>query len=102
MAYSLKQAGEATGKTMTTIQTGKISAKKSEMGEWEVEPAELHRVYAPVTSGITPTVTLDAAETSVAIMLLRAELAAKDERLDLLQEECDRERRQLYWRKIGS
>src|SRR5205085_12420762 len=55
----------------------------------------LHRVYAPVAEGVTPTVTPDAAETSVAIMLLRAELAAKDERLDLLQEERERERRQL-------
>jgi hypothetical protein len=35
----------------------------------------------PVTQGVTPTVTPDAEETSVGIMLLRAELAAKDERL---------------------
>src|SRR3954452_3352126 len=99
MAYSLKQAADATGRTKPTIlraiQTGKISATKSAMGEWEIEPAELHRVYPPVAAGVTPTVTPDAAETSVAIMLLRAELAAKDERLDLLQEERERERRQL-------
>src|SRR3954452_16463299 len=99
MAYSLKQAADATGRTkpsvLRAIQTGKISGKKNEMGEWEIDPAELHRVYPPVAAGVTPTVTPDAAETSVAIMLLRAELAAKDERLDLLQEERERERRQL-------
>jgi septal ring factor EnvC (AmiA/AmiB activator) len=99
MAFSLKQAADATGRTKPTvlraIQTGTISAKKSAVGEWEIELAELHRVYRPVAAGITPTVTPDAAETSVEIMLLRAELAAKDERLNLLQEERDRERRQL-------
>src|SRR3982750_3758898 len=61
MAYSLKQAAEATGRTKPTIlraiQTGKISAKKTEMGEWEIEPAELHRVYPPVADGVTPTAT---------------------------------------------
>src|SRR3954454_2739548 len=99
MAYSLKQAADATGRTKPTvlraIQTGKISARKNEMGEWEIEPAELHRVYPPVAAGVTPTVTPGAAETSVESMLLRAELAAKDERLHLLQEERERERRQL-------
>src|SRR3954454_13955697 len=104
MAYSLKQAADATGRTKPTIlraiQTGKISATKSAMGEWEIDPAELHRGYRPVAAGVTPTVTPDAAETFVAIMLLRAELAAKDERLDLLQEERERERRQLTERII--
>jgi hypothetical protein len=99
MPYSLKQAADATGRTKPTIlraiKTGKISAKKTEMGEWEIDPTELHRVYPPVTHGVTPTATPDAAETSIAIMLLRSELAAKDERLDLLQEERERERRQL-------
>jgi predicted RNase H-like nuclease (RuvC/YqgF family) len=99
MPYSLKQAADATGRTkpaiLRAVQTGKISARKSEMGEWEIEPADLHRVYRPVTRGVTSTVTLDAPDTSVEIMLLRAELAAKDERLDLLQEERERERRQL-------
>src|SRR5689334_9294206 len=63
MAYSLKQAADATGRTrsalLRAIQTGKVSAKKTEMGEWEIEPAELHRVYPPVTSRVTRTVTSD-------------------------------------------
>jgi hypothetical protein len=52
MPYSLKQAADATGRTkpalLRAIQTGKISAKKNEMREWEIDPAELHRVYPPV------------------------------------------------------
>ena len=74
MAYSLKQAADAMGRTKPTllraIQTGKISAKKTEMGEWEIEPAELHRVYPPVAQGVTPTVTPDA-EVTVELLLLR-------------------------------
>src|SRR3954452_18883771 len=80
MTYSLKQAGEATGRTKPTIlraiKTGKISAKKNEMGEWEIEPAELHRVYPPVTEGITRTDTPDNEESAVELLLLREALAA--------------------------
>lgn len=52
MSYSLKQAAGATGKTKTTIlraiQTGKLSATKDAMGAWQLDPAELHRVYPPI------------------------------------------------------
>src|SRR4051794_7020939 len=98
MTYSLKQAGEATGRTKPTIlraiQTGKISAKKNEMGEWEVEPSELYRVYPPVAEGVTRTDTPDA-EATTALLLLRQEFAAQAERLTALKEERERERRQL-------
>jgi excisionase family DNA binding protein len=53
MAYSLKEAAEAVGKSKPTIlraiQSGKISAKKDDHGEWLIEPAELHRVYEPAS-----------------------------------------------------
>jgi hypothetical protein len=53
MAYSLKQAADAVGKTRPTIlraiQSHKISAQKDANGQWQIEPAELHRVYAPAT-----------------------------------------------------
>src|SRR3954452_10652322 len=87
MAYSLKQAGEATGRTKPTIlraiQTGKISTKKNEMGEWEVEPAELHRVYPPIAEGVTRTDTPDA-EATTTLLLLRQVFAAQAERLTAL------------------
>jgi len=58
MPYTLKQAAGATGKSKPTIlraiQTGKISARKDVNGEWEIDPAELHRVYDPVTVSGTP------------------------------------------------
>jgi septal ring factor EnvC (AmiA/AmiB activator) len=57
-------------------------------------PAELHRVYPPVAQGVTSTVTSDE-EVTVELLLLRQELAAKEERVTALQEERERERRQL-------
>ena len=52
MFYSLAAAATATGLTRTTIlkaiKDGKIFAIKDALGEWSVEPAELHRVFAPV------------------------------------------------------
>jgi len=98
MPYSLKQTADASGRTKRTIlraiQTGKVSVRKSEMGKWEIEPAELHYVFPPVTQGITRTVTPDA-EVTVELRLLRQELVAQSERLTAVQEERERERRQL-------
>jgi hypothetical protein len=52
MPYSLAEAAAATGMNKTSIlraiKSGKISGSKDEHGQWWVEPAELHRVYAPV------------------------------------------------------
>ena|SRR5436190_2406864 len=52
MPYSLHQAATATGLNKSTvlraIKAGKIAASRKEHGEWQLEPAELHRVYPPV------------------------------------------------------
>ena len=49
MKYSLSEAAKATGKNKTTIQraikNGKISAHKGDSGSYEIDPAELHRVF---------------------------------------------------------
>ena len=55
MAYTLKQAAIASGKSKPTvlraIQTGKISATRDETaGSWLIDPAELHRVYPPIAA----------------------------------------------------
>ena len=54
MKYSLSDAAEATGKNKTTIQraikNGKISARKGASGAYEIDPAELHRVFSPATA----------------------------------------------------
>ena len=49
MAYTLGEAAKATGKSKATIskaiKTGRISASKNETGAYNIDPAELHRVY---------------------------------------------------------
>ena len=52
--YSVKQAAEATGKTKPTIlraiQANRIAARKDEHGRWQIDPAELDRVYRPTVA----------------------------------------------------
>jgi len=57
MGYTLREAAEATGKEPSTIQRaikkGKLSAPLGESGSYDIDPAELHRVYPPVASNDT-------------------------------------------------
>lgn len=100
MPYSIKQAAEATGKTKPTIlraiQKNKISAKKDAHGEWEIDPAELHRVYPPVSENTSAHTDADGINVSREIELLREMLADKDKQIDSLSrrlESMDEERR---------
>ena len=49
MGYTLGEAARATGLNKTTvlkaIRRGVISATKDDLGQWCIEPCELHRVY---------------------------------------------------------
>jgi hypothetical protein len=50
--YSVAAVAAATGLSKTAvlraIQMGRISGTKNEINEWQVDPAELHRLYAPI------------------------------------------------------
>ena len=52
MPYTLGQAAKATGKQKSTIleaiRNGRISAAKDDLGRYQIDPAELHRVYPPI------------------------------------------------------
>jgi hypothetical protein len=54
MHHTLGTAAAATGLNKSTIlraiKAGKISAARNEHGEWQIDPAELHRVYPPVAA----------------------------------------------------
>ena len=58
MSYTLGQAAKATGKSKTTIQRsiakGRISAKKDASGVYQIDPSELHRVFAPISPDTVP------------------------------------------------
>jgi hypothetical protein len=102
MPYSLKQAATATGKSKPTIlraiQTGKISAEKDAQGEWQIEPAELHRVYPPVPerNGSDEPERNDTQQedSPIETALLRAEVQQMRERFASIDIDRERERRE--------
>jgi hypothetical protein len=51
MGYTLGQAAKACGMSKTSIfrsiKAGRISAARDELGQWAIEPCELHRVHPP-------------------------------------------------------
>jgi len=53
MKYTAGQAAKATGVATATItralKSGKISGQKDNNGAWMIDPAELHRVFPPVS-----------------------------------------------------
>jgi len=53
MGYTLGQAAKACGMSKTSvlrsIKAGRISAGRDELGQWAIEPCELHRVYPALT-----------------------------------------------------
>lgn len=53
MPYTLGQAAKATGKQKSTIldaiRGGRLSAIRDDKNQWQIDPAELFRVYPPNT-----------------------------------------------------
>ncbi|SFG83954.1 hypothetical protein [Jannaschia rubra] len=51
MKYTLGEAAKATGKAKSTIlraiKNGTVSASKGPKGSYQIDPAELHRVFEP-------------------------------------------------------
>jgi hypothetical protein len=108
MPYSLKEAADATGRQKTTIlraiQRGKISATKDAHGEWEIDPAEIHRVYEPATTASAALSKIERLHASInstegdatqrEIALLREMLADKNAVIEDLREDRDRWRTQ--------
>jgi hypothetical protein len=58
MSLSAKQAAEQVGLSkqgiIKAIKQGKLSATKDDNGEWQIDPAELFRVYQPAVHGLPP------------------------------------------------
>lgn len=89
MQYSANQAAEATGKNVATItraiKSGKLSATKDTSGAWQIDGAELSRVYPLRAQSLqTPTMQKDAnppkRDNFTDANALREELAALRER----------------------
>lgn len=99
MSYTLGQAAQATGKSKMTIQRvikkGVISANKAESGEWEIDPAELHRIFPLITKSDTPDRLMIQDDTPSDTRALQREIEVRDEKIRLIEEQTDRERRQF-------
>lgn len=102
MAYTLGTAARALGRSKSSlsrdIKNGRLSAIRNANGSFTIDPAELHRVYPPVsqqqdTNGAGERLaTLDSDSKNRA---LQAEVQGLREQLDLLKGERDDLRRRL-------
>jgi len=52
--HTIATAAAAVGRNKTAIlraiEAGKLPVVKDENGEWQIDPAELHRIYPPLLS----------------------------------------------------
>lgn len=89
MKYTLGTAAKATGKSKSTIQRaikkGTLSAIVREDGSYEIDPAELHRVYLPVASDSSEELAMKQSATSEETALLKQEN-------NFLKQQLERER----------
>jgi len=103
MPYTLGEAAKASGKSKTSIRraldSGRISGAKNDLGEWQIDPAELHRVFELVehrngdgTGDVARSVTPDEPPVTPPTEI---ELASVRARLETLEAERGREREQL-------
>jgi excisionase family DNA binding protein len=92
MAYTLKQAAAAIGKSKPTvlraIQAGKISAVRDETtGGWLIDPAELHRLYQPIAAATVH-------DSGATHGLIHNETALLRREIEILREEREHERQE--------
>jgi hypothetical protein len=106
MAYTLGEAAKATGKSKTSIRRaldkGRVSGTKNDSGEWVIDPAELHRVFAMVeprnsdaeaeaARSVTPDGTPVTAILQARLEAAEARIADRDAVIDDLRRRLDAE-----------
>ena len=96
---TLNQAAKVAHKSkaaiLEAIRSGRLSAKRNELGQWEIDPAELFRVY-PQNQSKTGTENRDQPpEENHPTPILLEKIASFEERLRATEAERERERRQL-------
>lgn len=103
MTLSANQACKEAGKTKKTIldaiKSKRMSATKNDKGHWEIDPAELFRVF-PKTSVIPPvntttTLPMENHENRIKIVELEAEVKALKREAERTDIERERERENL-------
>ena len=88
---TLNQAAKATKKAKSTIQyaikTGRLSAIKSENGNYQIDTSELFRVYNSNTTEQDEKTTLEHTDSNIKTALLSQKLEFLEERLNKLEQE---------------
>lgn len=102
MGYTLGEAAKATGMTKPTIskaiKTGRVSAKRKENGGYDIDPAELHRVYPPVSGKQESEPVSELTPVNPGLLIenkeLKAKLDASEQRIkDAVEQVADLRRR---------
>ena len=99
---TLGEAAKSAGKTKPTIlnaiRKGRVSAKKDSKGQWQIDPAELHRVYPAVSPNSLKedkTLRLETSSNTYESIALKKEIELLREQNNILKDERDDLRRRL-------
>jgi hypothetical protein len=112
MSYTLGTAARATGLSKSTIhraiKAGRVSAGRSDTGDYVIDPAELHRVFPPAGAAVTRSdngsmrhagTAPEETEMALKNARLEAEIAASALVAELLRRQLDETRQDLnHWR----
>lgn len=86
MGYSAGEAAKATGVSVPTItraiKSGRISANRRDGGGYDIDPAELHRVFPAVASNSNATPSMSGYETPIDTGALQVEIRMLRERME--------------------
>ena len=100
MKLSLRTAAREVGVSKTTIlravRSGRVSATRKDDGEYEIEPAELFRVYTPHRNGeavVAQDAPPDRTEDRVCIARLEERVKALEAALEVERRRADEDRR---------
>lgn len=100
MKFTLKQAADAVGKDRSTLQraikNGRLSASVNDLGNYEIDAAELYRVFDPVARNNENATDIDA--TPVQIEALQQQVQMQREfiaTLEKLLDEANVDKRRL-------
>ena len=103
MLYTLCQAAKACGKNKATIlyaiKKGKLSATRNERAEWQIDPAELSRVYPKQVESVEP----KPVEEAFKIKLLEEKIKLLEQVVSDLQEDKKAARADvLQWQGVAA
>ena len=106
MPYTLGQAAKACGRTKPTILNaingGRLSASRDERGQWQIDPAELARVYPPKAETVSP-LQPETAQEVAKIKLLEEKIKLLEQVVNDLQEDKKAARADvLQWQGVAA